>query len=194
MNSYIAYGLVGLIWLIGAALTYSRAEGEGRNGSLWGLFALVAGPIAWIACAVTADREPQYSGPVIDTAETVGASALHMGFTREATRPETDLASKASADLRDPYIERLIDRGKLKEAKEALYGLLQTAKDAHDLPMIATYEGYAQRIRHQELASVERNAPMPVAGPPSDFVDNTDMLHHAAKADVVGNEEHQTLL
>jgi hypothetical protein len=188
MTAYLVYGIVGLIWLIGAALTYSRAENDGRNGSLWGLFSLLGGPIAWIAYAATADREAFGGGPIMDTAETASAHALHMGYTREAQKADPDIAQKASSDYKDTYVERMIAKGDLRGAKEAIHGMIQTAKETHDLAMLATYEKYGQQIRHKELESVDRHAPQPEAGPPMAFVDNTDMLHHNAKADVFGGE------
>lgn len=189
MSAYLVYGGVGLIWLIGAALTYSRAENDGRNGSLWGLFSLLGGPIAWIAYAATADREPLGGGPIIDTMETASAHALHMGYAREAQKADPDIAKKAPADYKDTYVERMIAKGDLRGAKEAIHGMIQTAKETHDVAMLAAYEKYGQQIRHIELEAVDRKAPQPEAGPPVAFVDNTDMLHHTAKADVFGHSD-----
>lgn len=189
MSAYIVYGVVGLIWLVGAALTYSRAENDGRNGSLWGLFSLLGGPIAWIAYAMTADREAFGGGPIIDSMETANAHALHMGYTREAQKADPDIARSAPADYKDTYVERMIAKGDLRGAKEAIHGMIQTAKETHDVAMLAAYEKYGQQIRHKELEAVDRKAPVPEAGPPTAFVDNTDMLHHNAKADVFGNSD-----
>ncbi|MEO7994891.1 MAG: hypothetical protein ABI743_10885, partial [bacterium] len=75
---------------------------------------------------------------------------------------------------------RLITKGDYKRAKEAIHGMIETAKEAHDVSMIASYEVYAHRVRHMELENVKRDAPAPVAGPPMDFVDNTSMIGHAS--------------
>lgn len=192
MNQYVIAGAAGLIWLIGAALTYSKAENEGRNGSLWGVFALIAGPIAWIAYALTRDQEP-FAGSIGLSDDPEPSQALHVGYARESTRPDTDFGRRADPDYSDPYLERLIAKGDLRGAKEALHGLVQTAKETHDTALLASYEAYGQRIRREELKTVSRDAPAPIAGPPADFVDNTGVLLHQARADE-GDDRHETLI
>lgn len=192
MTNYLLFGGLGLVWLIGAALTYSKAEGEGRNGSGWGLFALIAGPVAWIAYAMTGDHEPMGVHEPINSQESMSSHALHTAYTRNVTQTVPDIASRAEKDFSDPYVDRLIAKGDLKTAKEAIAAMIATAKETHDLTMLADYEAYGLKIRHMELDAVRKDAPTPIAGPPMEFTDGPSI--HGGHAAHVSADPNQALI
>ena len=132
------------VWMFFLYYTYTKAEDQGRGGCLWVIIVLVFGPLGF-AVFLFISLGDDWAGRSRDRREYRPKPGVYGGYPKQTVPPLAKV--KADQNFRDDHLDKLIDDGNVKQARDYLKGMIELAKEMNDTQGLANYEQYKAKLK-----------------------------------------------